>query len=178
MTQSNSPPPLPDVVIEPLRQLVNDADGHQWVIGDYIIDVVDELEAVYSGLGLRSARAWLIRHMAERVGADASTLRDRASMAKFYSPDVRSEYDTLSYHQLRACKSAGDEWQTYADWAMENLPAPVSLIRARVKHNGDLPPAWKGRWERVLVLAELLADDEEAPAHVRLWARVLGVVSV
>jgi hypothetical protein len=165
------------VVIEPLRQLVNDADGHQWIIGDYLVDVVDELEAAYSGMGLRNARAWLIRHMAIRVGADTSTLRDRASMCTFYPPDVRREYDALSYHQLRACKSAKDKWREYADWAMENLPAPVALIRARVKHNGDLPPAWIGRWERVLSLADLLADDAEAPAPVRLWARVLGMVT-
>lgn len=174
---SHNPPPLPDAIIEGLRQLVNDSDGRQWVMGDYINAVVDELEGHYSDLGVKYARAWLVRHMAERTGADVSTLRDRANMAKFYPQDIRTEYDALSYHQLRACKSAGEEWKRYADWALDNLPSPVSVIRAMVKHNGDLPPAWVSRWERMQVLADVLVMDALTPPEVRGAAWLVGFMS-
>jgi hypothetical protein len=168
-------PPLPDDLIESLRQVINDADRHQWATGDFLVGIVDELEDNYTRLGVRHARAWLIQHMANRVGCDASTLRDREAMARFYPGPVRARYDALSYHQLRACKAAGNQWQEYADWALDNLPAPVATIRAKIKHNGDLPPAWVSRWERVQVLCEALKDDAQAPPGVRLAARLISM---
>ena len=71
-------------------------------------------------------------------------------------------------------------WREYAEWALANLPAPVALIRARVKHNGHLPPAWEGRWARVLELCGALVDDNQAPDEVRRLAGVVlgGVISI
>jgi hypothetical protein len=143
-------------------------------VGDFLASVIDELSQHYEAIGVKRARAWLIQHMASRVGVDASTLRDREAMARFYPSNIRSRYDMLTYHQLRACKSAGPEWERYATWASEELP-PVSIIRARVKHNGSLPPAWVGRWSRVIELSELLQSDEQAPPGVRLAARLISM---
>lgn len=159
---------LPDEVIEHTRQLILSSDGHQWVIGDHLVAVVDEF-------GHMIPRHEIIRQLSGAVGADPSTLRDREIMARFFDRGVRAEYDMLTYSQLRACKSSGERWREYADWAAANLPAPVALIRARVKHNGHLPPAWVSRWERVLSIAALIAADEDAPPVVRLAARLLGV---
>lgn len=168
-------PPLPDNLIDSLRQVISDADKHQWATGDFLVGIVDELEDSYTRLGVRHARAWLIQHMANRVGCDTSTLRDREAMARFYPEPVRARYDALSYHQLRACKSAGNLWCEYADWALDNLPAPVAMIRAKIKNGGDLPPAWASRWERVSVLCEALKGDSEAPPEVRLAARLISL---
>jgi len=87
---------LPEQVIEVLRQLLDDGDKHQFNVGDFITDVIAEFPQVQ--------RAELIRQLADRTGADRSTIRDRHNMAEFYPKDVRQEFDMLSYSQLRACK--------------------------------------------------------------------------
>ena len=159
---------LPDQVIEALRQLLNDSDSYQFAIGDFIIDVLDEF--------ITLDRSVVIKQLADRTGHDRSTLRDRHNMAKFFPPDVRQEYDMLTYSQLRACKSAGDRWREYATWAADNMPAPVAVIRARIKNNGHDQPAWVHRWESMQGIARQLVNDSEAPANVRgASAAVLAV---
>jgi hypothetical protein len=157
---------LPDAVIETLRQLINDGDNHQFRVGDFICDVLDEFPAI--------ARADLIKQMADRTGANRSTLRDRHNMARFFPSKVRQEFDMLTFSQLRACKSAGEEWRTYAEWAAENMPAPVAVIRARIKNNGDDQPAWVHRWESMQGIAKMLENDSEAPEKVRKIARLVA----
>jgi hypothetical protein len=166
-------PELPDEVIEGLRQLVEQGDTYQFAVGDYLSDVVDEFRTLYEGAGVKRARALLIRQCANKVGVDASTLRDRECVARFYPAQVREEFSPLSYSQLRACKSAGEGWRGHAEWALENLPAPCALIRARIKHNGQLPPKWAGYWERVLDLASEIDRDLTAPESVRGLCREL-----
>jgi hypothetical protein len=150
---------LPEQVIEALRQLLNDSESYQWAIGDFIIDVLDEF--------ITLDRADVIKQLADRTGHDRSTLRDRHNMCKFYPLETRKQYDMLTYSQLRACKSAGDRWQEYADWAMGNMPAPVAVIRARVKNNGHDEPAWVHRWESLVGIARMIAADEAAPDNIR-----------
>ena len=150
---------LPDELIENFRQLLEAGEAYQWAVGDFITDVLDEFPHM--------DRAELIRSLADRTGADRSTLRDRQNMSKFYPPEVRQEYSHLTYHQLRACKSAGDRWREYADWAGDNMPAPVAVIRARIKHNGHDVPAWVHRWEVILGIARRLVDDKDCPELVR-----------
>ena len=165
---------LPDEVIEYFRQLLDSAESTQWKIGRGLVDLVDEMSPVWERSGVKHARAAIIRQLAVANGVSDSTLRDRESMARFYPPEVQAEYAVLTYHQLRACKSAGEQWRCYADWAVSNLPAPVALIRARVKCNGDLPPAWIGRWERLQELAELLVGDDLTPDDVKDKVKRLG----
>jgi len=167
-------PDLPDIVVEGLRQLIEAGDAYQFQVGDYLVDVVEEFARLYEGAGVRRARALLIKQCAGRVGADASTLRDRECVARFYPYEVRQEFYPLSFSQLRACKSAGVEgWRGHAEWALANLPAPCELIRARIKHNGQLPPKWEGRWSRVLDLSAEIERDNGAPDLVRIIAREL-----
>lgn len=162
-----NPPKLPDEAIEQLRQLLDRAESNNWLIGDHVNSVVSECQAWFEKAGFRHARAEIIRQLANATGRDPSTLRDRSAMANFYSPAVRQEFDALSWSQFRAVKSAGDKWREYADWALDNLPAPVAAIRAKIKYNGDGVPVWVSRWERLLQLAELLARDPSAPEDVQ-----------
>jgi hypothetical protein len=165
---------LPDEVIETARQLIDEQDGRQWELGDYLNEVVGEFEVHFAAqfdrrgaeLAARRARTEIIRQIAGRTGADTSTLRDRQCMAAFYPAAVRAEYP-FSWSQWRALKSAGDEWRRYADWAADNLPAPAALIRAKIRGGGHLAPAWEGRWERAKILLELLEQDEGAPEALR-----------
>ncbi len=156
---------LPDQVIEALRQLLDDGEAYQWATGRFICDVLDEFPNL--------DRSELVKQMADRTGADRSTLRDRHNMAKFYPPDVVAEYDMLSYSQLRACKSAGDEAHKYLEWAANNLPAPVAVIRARIDNNGHDQPAWVHRWEGMQRLAQQIAEDREAPEGIRDVCRLV-----
>ena len=153
---------LPEQLIEAFRQLLDDGEAYQWAVGDFITDAIAEFPGI--------ERAELIRSLADRTGADRSTLRDRHNMARFYPKEVRREYDMLTYSQLRACKSAGDRWREYADWAADNMPAPVAVIRARVKNNGHDQPAWVHRWESLYGIAQQIKDDTAAPFAVRAAA--------
>jgi len=155
-------PVLPDELIEGVRQRLETAEDIQWELGDYLLEAVDEMTPHLQAKGIRYPMAFIIRETASRVGCDASTLRDRVVMARFYPPPIRQDYSPLTYYQLRACKSAGDNWREHAEWALANLPAPVAAIRAHVKHNGHMPPAWIGKWQRVLDLCEQIADP-----HIR-----------
>jgi len=161
---------LPEQVIEQLRQLLDDSESYQWATGDFICDVLDEFPNV--------TRPDLIRQMADRTGSDRSTLRDRHNVARFYTPKVRKEFDMLTWSQLRACKAAGSEWREYAEWAAGHMPAPVAVIRARIKNNGHDKPAWVYRWDSMRRLAGLLADDSDCPEVVTMIARNVLAIEV
>ena len=156
---------LPDQVIEALRQLLDDGDRHQFIVGDFIIDVLAEFPQVN--------RSELVRQMADRTGSDRSTIRDRHNVARFYPKEVRTEFDMLTWSQLRACKRAGEEWRQYAEWAAANMPAPVAVIRARIDNNGHDQPAWVHRWEAVQRLAGQIAEDREAPEGIKKVCRLV-----
>lgn len=157
---------LPEQVIEALRQLLDDGETYQWATGRFICDVLDEFP--------NEKRSDLIIQMADRSGADRSTLRDRHNMAKFYPVAVQKEFDMLTWSQFRACKSAGDDAHEYLEWAANNLPAPVAVIRARIKNNGHDQPAWVHRWEAVQRLAAMIVGDTEAPDEIREVARLVS----
>lgn len=166
---------LPDSIVETLRQLADNNERGQWVIGDYLVDVLDELGPVFEAHGVKRARPEIIRQLANRTGLDNSTLRDRESMCRFFPVKAREHYHALTWSQLRACKSAGDNWQVYAKWALDNLPAPVSVIRARVKANGHETPMWIGRWDRIVGLADAVLCDTGTPGWLKLLARLIAI---
>lgn len=174
MTHSLPSPALPDEVIEGLRQLTDTAAGLQWATGDYLVGVVDEFTPYWERSGVRNGRAAIIGQLAASVGVDGSTLRDRECMARFYPTAERVKYDMLTYHQLRACKSAGPAWRTYADWAAGSL-ASVAKIRDKIAQDHNGVAAWVGRWDRLLALADMIIKDDSTalPAGVRAVLRVL-----
>lgn len=162
----SNPPPLPDEIIEHLRQLQGDAEKGQWLVGDFLVGVVDELAEIYERAGVRKARTWLVRHMANRIGVDETTLRDRECVARFFPQEARDKYP-FSWSQWRALKSAGDKWEEYAVWATENLPAPVMMIREKIKGNGDAEPKWIYKWNKAMEFFEDISLDEEVPVMIR-----------
>lgn len=166
---------LPDAIVEHLRALADNNERGQWEIGDFLVGVMDELEPLYQSVGYKRVRPSILKQLANRTGLDCSTLRDREVMARFYPVKVRDHYHALTYHQLRSCKAAGDKWRKYADWALDNLPAPVALIRARVKANGHEVPAWVNRWERLLNISDAVLCDTESPKWLRIICRLVSV---
>ncbi len=154
---------LPDDIIEEVRQYLEEGEVHQWALGRYLQDVIEEFGEQH--------RPEIIRQLANATGAHPSTLRDRHCVAVFFSPDEQSEYP-FSYSQFRALKSAGHEhWREHAEYWAEHLPAPVSAIRNRIKGNGHLSSVWRTRFEMLEHMAQLIADDKEAPMPIRVACR-------
>lgn len=173
-------PDLPEELVEEVRQLYNATEGHQWVFGDLLVGIVDELGEKFANMierdtpeiAYRHARAHIIRTIANKIGCDGSTLRDRESMSRFYPYEVRERYNMLTYHQLRACKAAGERWEEFAEYASANLPAPVSLIRAMIRGSSMPVPAWVKRWGHIYDTAnQILLYDYDAPKKIREAAR-------
>ena len=166
-------PPLPDDLIETVRQLNHDGEGVQWAMGDLLVSAVEELGPVYAthpAIGsTRRARTYILRKIADSTGIDESTLRDRQSVCAFFPPKMRLEYDGFTYHQWRAFKHAGGQWRKYAEQAAANLPAPVRVIRAWIDEdeNGVRPPAWERMLDKFIDIAYALERDEAAPAWLR-----------
>jgi len=171
--KTNALPPLPDDLIETVRQLNHDGEGVQWAMGDLLVAAVEELGPVYAthpGIGsIRRARTYILRALADRTGTDESTLRDRQSVCSFFPPKMRLEYDGFTYHQWRAFKYAGGQWRKYAEQAAQNLPAPVRVIRAWIDEdeNGVRQPAWERMLDKFIDIAYSLERDEAAPAWCR-----------
>jgi hypothetical protein len=166
---------ISDEIIETFRAIYDSSSGLQWSTGDYLVEVVDELAPQFGAMlgddntsqAFHRARASIIKQLAYGVGCDTTTLYDREGMSRFYSEYERKEYHMLTYHQLRACKSAGNNWRTWAEWARSNLPAPVAMIRAKIKQGGREEPSWISRWQRIIVLAGAIRDDSDAPQRLR-----------
>lgn len=188
---------VPDEAIEVLRQLIWAHDNDQWDIADHIISVVDEAgpyiahDISHETKGevpwercLRMARTEIIRQMSDGTGADPSTLRDREVMGRFFPKEVRKKYeDKLTFHQLRACKYAGEEWRKWADWAVEyadehnGKTAPVRIIRKEIKKEGDgADKLWLARIGRIKSAAYLIMTDALAPRVAADGAEVMYLI--
>jgi hypothetical protein len=158
---------LPDEVIEGFRQIAEAGEGHQWAMGDYLVEMVDEFRLMYERAGVRRARAAMFRELASKTGCDTSTLRDRESVARVVLIEDRTYYAPLTYSQLRACKSAGNLWRDYANWALDNLPASVSAIRHKIHEDKNGQPVWISRLERVITVLEAISVDMETPSNLK-----------
>ena len=167
----NTLPPLPKDFIETARTLADAPEHYQFQLGDLINNKVAQYESLTDR---RRARWHVIHELNNNAVADESTLRDRSVMAAFWSPDMREEYDMLSYSQKRAIKAAGVLWKEYAEWTLQHLPAPVWLIRKRIKDKGDgeeRRPGWERMLDKFIDIAYALERDESAPCWVRQAAR-------
>jgi len=179
----NSLPPLPDDLIDAVSQLNSDEGSIQWAMGDLLAAAVDEMGPVYAthpGIGsLRRARTYILRKIGDLAGVDDSTLRDRETVCRFFTPKMRLEYDGFTYHQWRAFKSAGGQWRKYAEQAAQNLPAPVRVIRGWIKDdkNEVVIPAWQRMLDKFIDIAWSLERDEAAPGWVRAAARHVVEIS-
>ena len=85
----NSLPPLPDDLIETVRQLNHDGEGVQWAMGDLLVSAVEELGPAYAthpGIGsLRRARTYILRKVGDLAGGDDRTLRGRETGCRFFT---------------------------------------------------------------------------------------------
>ena len=162
---------LPDEVFTVLAHMLHKGEKLQWDVGDYIEELWNEVfQALNPDESQRVAHADLIRTLAEGTGADKTTLNDRQNMANFFPVAAREKYHMLTYSQLRACKRAGDDWETWADWSLVNgyngKPAGVHTIRRAIARADDPNPYWVGQLKKLEELVLKIHNDEEIPWQV------------
>lgn len=178
-------PPLPDDLVEALRQLCDDADREAFRIGRFLADAWDEFGGVYTALhggNERAAHAWFIGYLAARTGREASTLRDRERVARYVTPDMAAEHP-FTFHQWRAIMSAEPERRgDYIAWmhaeAERNgggFPS-VAAIRDEIAADRAGAPAWVRRYARVQRAAAALASDAQVPPRLRAVLRALAML--
>lgn len=164
---------LPDAVFEQLRYLLDRGEQNQWDVGDFIRDVWSEIQVYVPVDEQKKAHAVMIIQMADRTGADKSTIRSRESMSSFFNDLARLAWQPpFTYHQMRALKTAGpDDWEKVAEWAMDGgyngQPASIDEIREHI--NGKVSPSdlLRKRLTRLELLARKIYDDPATQEDVR-----------
>lgn len=124
---------LPDVVYDQLRGLLDQKEVLQWEIGDFIVDVWQEVKRYVPEDERRKEHARFLKDLAYHTGTHYGSLRNMEVMSEFYSTKDRKAYiPPLTWSHLRACLSAGEDWETWARWAVDNQ-ASADAIRAERK---------------------------------------------
>ena len=168
---------LPDEVFTQLIHMLDQGDKWQWKVGRFINEIWEEVQP-YVVLkaketrtqAIRREHAFLIRSLAEGTGSTRSTLNDRQNMATFFSVADVEKYHMLTYSQLRACKSEGDDWETWAKWSLTNgfhgRPAGVHTIRKAqaLKKNPEF--MWVRNLRKIEELAEKILHDQDTPEFI------------
>jgi hypothetical protein len=152
-------PKLPDEVIERLRPLFDVIDAHQFAIGYYLVDVVDEFEHIMK-------RSEIIRQFAQAYKCDTSTLRERENVCRFVTPVMRDKYEIFNWSQWRSLKTAGSEWESYAGKAVDNLWSSEK-IRYEIAHDKNGQPRWKYWWGKLTDAVDKLWGDADTPQEIR-----------
>jgi hypothetical protein len=162
---------IPDEAYDQLRTLLEHDGSIQWQVGDFITEFWTEMKRYLVESEVNKAHAKMIRDFADHTGADRTTLRDRERMSRFFTQEERAEYPILTFHQFRALRSAGDDWQQWAEWAMENgrqgAPASTSKIRQAIKESKDPTPDFLKRLERMEKDGQWVLSNEEPPKDVK-----------
>ena len=169
---------LPDEVFVQLSHMLEQGDKWQWKIGVFINEVWEEVQVYVvrkdketHAQAVRREHAFLIRSLAEGTGSSRSTLNDRQNMATFFSTTDREKYHMLTYSQLRACKSEGEDWETWAKWALTNgfhgRPAGVHTIRKAQAKKNNPEFMWVRNLRKIGDLADKILHDQDAPTWVR-----------
>lgn len=169
---------LPERAVELLHAYRDGEDSQQWALGDLAVALRAKL-CKRRGDWIR-----LCRRLAIEASCDESTVRDRHNMAQFFDGS-REEFSVLSFHQLRACRSAGDAWRTYAERAITSAddyagkPAPVNVIRAWIREDRksasdkeDELPRWEQLLTSIIEMCDAIRRMDDAPETARDAARL------
>lgn len=161
---SNSPLILPDELQTILIDCAQKADTMYWKIGDITTETISLLYPIYTKLVIRNT-------IANLIGWQTETVRDQQRMSEKI-PQSKRTYN-LSRHQYRACLAAGDDWELYAEQAVEysydhgGKTAPVNVIREWIKGDGNEEPLWKQWIQKLFDIAERIYDSPDVPEDVK-----------
>jgi hypothetical protein len=163
---------IPDEAYAQLEALLEREGGIQWEVGDFIADFWQEMQRYLKPEEEDEAHAKLIRDFADNTGASRSTLRDREKMSMFFTAEDRNRYDVFSYHQFRSLRSAGENWEIWAEWAIRNSfrgrPASEKKIREAIDADRDPTVVYKKKLQRMETDCKGILIDERAPDEVKV----------
>lgn len=157
---------LPDEVYTQLTYLLSQKEDLQWEIGDFIVDLWSEIEKYTPENDRRKEHATLLKDLSENTGSHYGTLRNLERMSGFYKPEWRQRWQPeLSYYQLRAAKTAGDEWERWCEWAVgegsfNGRPASGDRIREAITGKKTNFQRVYERLDSIQVQAEQIMADE------------------
>lgn len=158
---------IPDEALDQLSSLLDQSGKTQWEIGDFIVAYWEEMLKYVHPSEVREQHAELIRQFAAGTRADRTTLRDREKMSMFFTVEDRLRWgEVFSYHQFRALRSAGEDWEEYAVRAADENWS-VARIRKEIKGEHTLAEVIRKRLDKIEDNARKIMDDEEVPDNVR-----------
>jgi hypothetical protein len=163
---------IPDEAYDQLQSLLDAEGGLQWKVGDFLSEYWEELRKYTHESEEAETHAKLIRDFADGTGASRSTLRDRKKMAEFFTTEDRNKWQMFSYHQFRSLRSAGDDWEIWAEWALRNTykgrPASEKKIREAIDADKDPTVIYIRKLNRMEADARGILIDERAPHGVKV----------
>lgn len=147
---------LPDEVYTQLNHLLEQKENLQWEIGDFIIELWDEIKRYTPKKDWRKEHARLLNDLAENTGSHYGTLGNLERMSGFYSHEWRERWQPpLSYYQLRACKAAGEDWERWCEWAVGEGANPYT---GRPASGDAIRDAIKGEQSKEEIATRILND--------------------
>lgn len=161
---------LPEEIIDELIQLAHTGTENDLRLGDVCVMLIDGLSTVYPKHFIRS-------RIATESGLATETLRSREWVSR--NIPVEKRIYPFTFHQYRACLAAGEQWEKYAQKAIEEMEnyngriAPVAVIRSWITKSPDEIPPWRRKIDRIKEIAESVLDDTELPAKIKY---ILGML--
>jgi hypothetical protein len=163
---------IPDEALDQLRRLLEQEGGIQWEVGDFLVAYWDEMLSHLKPKEIGDAHAKFIRDFAKGTGSDKSTLRDRKNMSMFFSHADREKYEVFTYHQFRALRSAGKDWEEYAVKALDEGWS-VAETRHNIKKDKEQRPDYLVRLEKMEVQANKIVAHEDTPVEVKEGVKLI-----
>lgn len=157
---------IPDEALDQLRAILERDGDTQWEIGQFIVDYWQEVLKYAKPGEIGDLHAELIRQFAKGTGADRTTLRDREKMRLFFSDKDRAKFPTFSYHQWRALRKAGEDWERWAILAY-NGGWSVAQIRREMALEKDPKEVLLKRINKLGISIRKILDDQDVPKEVR-----------
>ena len=157
---------IPDEALTQLRTLLEEDGTMQWEIGKFIAVYWQEVLRYVDSRDTREAHAEVIRQFASGTGADRTTLRDREKMWLFFTDDDRERFPVFTYHQFRALRKAGEDWERWAILASDGNWS-VARIRKEMAKEEDPNKVLLKRLDKLGKATRKILDDQDVPKEVR-----------
>lgn len=151
-------------------------DDTLWVVGDKALELCAELPGVreVAGRRVRVTKKMVRAAIADTVGCQPSTVRQRERVSEGYPPNVRAHYEPLTYTHFREAMRASNCW-VELQWCIDSAddyggnPAPPRVLRKRIdaQLGKQPPPTPAERLDRAIRAVENYQAVAEGRAHAQ-----------
>ena len=149
-------PTVNDIVTDDYQmELLRIRDSHR-TDSFRVGDITNELVELNENVSINRV------HMAVAsfVGKSKRTVREYSAVSKFYPPDVRQQYDVLSFDHFRVAMRYGENWETALQWCLDQVtkidrPATVEMMELQFSDMvAEAPEENRSEVEQILELLE------------------------